>query len=134
VYNIDEILEQLIQQLSVTVVVAEAKDFTGSVNNRLTRRHKLWIKGDNIMVAGEHATIGVYFRSEGGHGFAKIEIDELVGNEQNQVVVIVPKDLPKGSYSLEIITHFDGTGVLLDTPQRKQIKGGLRPTGFVPPR
>jgi hypothetical protein len=84
---------------------------TDSVNSVLTPNNMVHIMGHKIKVEGEGAEVGVWFvcQKDG----VRVKISERLGvNRSSEVVGLVPS-LTAGTYKLEVVTRFTGSGVLL---------------------
>ena len=84
---------------------------TGSVNELLTPGRNLKIQGTKIKVVGENPAIGIFFVNTVTNARTKVDTSDMVVNNPSELIVLIPT-LPVGSYKLEVVTQYRGTGLL----------------------
>jgi hypothetical protein len=90
--------------------IAQAVDIkTGSVNDHLTPNRNLRILGNKLKIAGENEDVGVYFVPQDGGERVKVDPSDVVKNDPSEVMVHTPA-LPAGTYTVEVVTQFTGSG------------------------
>jgi hypothetical protein len=82
---------------------------TGSVNDLLTPNRNLKISGSKIKIIGEKEANGVYFVNQETQERMKVDTSDIVTNNPSELIVVIPA-LAAGSYQLELITQFSGSG------------------------
>ena len=92
---------------------------TESLNSALTPGNMVHILGHKIKVEGEDPACGVWFVNQADQSRAKIT-EHLGINRSAELFGLIPA-LAAGTYKLEIVTQFTGSGVLLKEP--RTIKG-----------
>jgi hypothetical protein len=107
-------------------------NLNGSKDKRMTRGQKHTIHGSGILIAGDDHRNGVLFVNEKTGDETPIGIRAIATNIEESVAVYVPMFLPPGSYSLYIVTQYDGTPNGLEKPIRFKVASKLRPSGAVP--
>jgi hypothetical protein len=107
--NIEVEILGVAEASSVILQVTDVK--SGSVNDLLTPGRNLKIVGSKIKVAGEDASVGVFFVNTATDARTIVEESDLVTNNPSEVIVVIPA-LPAGAYRLEIATHFTGSYLL----------------------
>jgi hypothetical protein len=92
---------------------------TESINSVLTPGNMVHILGHKIKVEGGDPAIGVWFVNQADQ--ARTQITEHLGiNRSTELFGLIPA-LTAGTYKVEIVTLFTGSGVLLKEP--RTIKG-----------
>ncbi|MDR2509786.1 MAG: DUF4469 domain-containing protein, partial [Spirochaetaceae bacterium] len=96
---------------------------TGSLNSALTPGNMIRIQGHKIKVEGEGAEVGVWFVSQADG--ARVKITEHLGiNRSAEIFGLIPA-LTAGSYKLEVVTQFTGSGVLLKEARTIALEAAL---------
>ncbi len=112
------VLKKVLDSISVEKVAAadpmphllEVKDaVSGTLNNVITAGGVVEIVGSLLKITGEHAENGVYFVDAHKTPY---KVVTLVANKPACLIVMVPT-LPKGTYTLEVRTQFNGSGTAL---------------------
>lgn len=89
--------------------IVEVKDsVSGKVNETLTPSGVVEIFGTNIKIDGKDMSCGLYFVPTTG---AETKAVTLVQNKPSAIIAIVPA-LPKGKYTVKIVTQYSGGGML----------------------
>jgi len=90
---------------------------SGSINDLITPFRNLRISGSKIKIAGDSPDNGIYFVNMDTQFRTKVEQDEIVNNNPSELLIVIP-ELPQGSYRLEVVTQFSGSGgVTLKEPR-----------------
>lgn len=89
---------------------------TGALNSFLTPGKALRINGEKIKVAGGHPDVGVWFVSEASGERFRVDNDEFITNNPSELAVMIP-GLAAGTYTLEVVTQFNGGGSPLKNPR-----------------
>ena len=95
--------------------IREVKDtISGKVNECLTARGVVEVRGYNIKIEGEDPACGLWFVAENG---ATAKAEAFVENKPSKVFAIIPNlDAANGAYKVKIVTQSSGGGgVLLKT-------------------
>ena len=98
--------------------IAEVLDArTRSVNDQLTPGRNAKISGGKLKVEGDDPSCGVYFVNDTDGTRVKVDAADIVENFNTYLLIIIPA-LAAGSYRLEVITQFTGSGgKFLKTPR-----------------
>lgn len=88
---------------------------TNSVNDKLTPNRNLKIKGYKVKLAGDNATVGVYFVNQTTGERTKVDSTDMVNNNPSELVIVIP-ELVAGTYKVEVTSQFSGA-VLLKEPR-----------------
>jgi hypothetical protein len=89
---------------------------TGSVNDLLTPGRNAKIAGGKLKVEGDDPSCGVYFVNQADGTRVKVEAADIVENAPAHLLIIVPA-LVAGTYQLEAITQYGGSGKPLKAPR-----------------
>lgn len=100
-------------------------------NGSITPGKYIRIEGERIKVVGEDGVVGVFFVSADGSKTFTAETP-YIQNEPKCIVACVPANLADGSYTLQIVTQFSQSNLLLkesrtlvyDTPLQVGNSGG----------
>ncbi|WP_346985864.1 DNA-binding domain-containing protein [Chryseobacterium sp. POE27] len=109
--NIEVNILGVAESSAVILQVTDVK--SGSVNDLLTPGRNLKIVGSKIKVAGEDASIGVFFVDATTQARTKVDSSDIVTNNPSEVMVVIPT-LPAGTYNLEVVTQYGGGTLLKD--------------------
>jgi DNA-binding domain/Domain of unknown function (DUF4469) with IG-like fold len=109
--NIEVNILGVAESSAVILQVTDVK--SGSVNDLLTPGRNLKIIGSKIKVAGEDASIGVFFVDATTQARTKVDPSDIVTNNPSEVMVVIPT-LPAGTYNLEVVTQYGGGTLLKD--------------------
>lgn len=121
----DKVLREAIAETSVKILgekgaaayILGAQDTaTRATDGSATPGRTFRLKGKNIRVTGDDESVGVYLIDSDGTK-TKLDMDRIVTNNPSQVIVLLPSDLAEGSYELQIVTQYSGTGRLLKAPR-----------------
>jgi len=98
--------------------IAQATDVkTGSINDMLTPNRNLRINGAKLKIAGENAANGVWFVNQDTKERTRVDDTDMVTNNPSELVIVIP-ELTAGSWLLEVVTQFSGSGgVTLKEPR-----------------
>ncbi|MGE4513613.1 MAG: DNA-binding domain-containing protein [Chryseobacterium sp.] len=107
--NIEVEILGVAESSAVILQVTDVK--SGSVNDLLTPGRNLKIVGSKIKVAGEDASVGIYFVDAASQARTKVDPTDIVTNNPSEVIVVIP-ELPSGNYNLEIVTQFTDSSML----------------------
>lgn len=88
---------------------------TGLTNGTITIGDDILIAGDKIRVIGDDPGIGVFFVNEEGTSVPVTR--RFTQNDPKSVLARVPADLPKGTYTLRVVTQYSNTSTLLKEPR-----------------
>ncbi|MDR3268633.1 MAG: DUF4469 domain-containing protein [Tannerella sp.] len=98
--------------------IVEVKDIvSGSVNDRLTPGGVIEIRGNRLKFIDASPTNGIFLLREGA---ADIRLTVIVENKPGRLIAMLPSDLLKGAYALEVRTNYSQGG----THESKQLKTG----------
>lgn len=94
-------------------VILEVKDsVSGKTNEVLTPGGVAEIHGNNIKIAGDDASCGLWFVPSTGEA---LKAGVLVQNKPSAIIAMIPS-LPAGTYTVKVITQYSG-GSLLKSPR-----------------
>lgn len=95
--------------------IAQVTDVkSDTVNDLLTPDRNLRISGYKIKLAGDDASVGVYFHNLDTNTSTKVDASDIVTNNPSELIVVTPA-LASGEYQLEIITQYGVSTVLKET-------------------
>lgn len=86
---------------------------TGEINTQLTSASAAVINGSNIKVAGDDASIGVFFTKTGG---TAQKSPLLIHNNPSELTAMLPA-LEDGEYTLSIVTQYGSSNKLVKEPR-----------------
>jgi len=121
-FNQGDALRKEIQNIEVDILgvadtgitITQVTDMkTGSVNDKLTANRNLKIKGYKLKLAGDNATVGVYFVNQTTGERTKVDADEVVTNNPSELMIVTPA-LASGTYTLEVASQFTNSSLLKD--------------------
>jgi hypothetical protein len=92
--------------------VTDVKNDT--VNDQLTPDRNLRISGYKIKLAGDDASVGVYFHNLDTNTSTQVDASDIVTNNPSELIVVIPA-LASGEYQLEIITQYAVGSTLKET-------------------
>ncbi|SEM73269.1 protein of unknown function [Chryseobacterium taichungense] len=101
--NIEVNILGVAEASAVILQVTDVK--SGSVNDLLTPGRNLKIMGSKIKVAGDDASVGIFFVDTATQERTKVEQSDIVTNNPSEVMVVIPA-LAAGTYNLEVVTQF----------------------------
>ncbi|SEM14983.1 protein of unknown function [Chryseobacterium taichungense] len=110
--NIEVNILGVAEASAVILQVTDVK--SGSVNDLLTPGRNLKIMGSKIKVAGDDASVGIYFVDTATQGRTKVEQSDIVTNNPSEVMVVIPA-LAAGSYIIEVLTQYSGSQTLKES-------------------
>jgi hypothetical protein len=94
--------------------IQEVKDsVSGTVNEKLTKKGVLEVRGYNLKIEGTDATCGLWFVSDNG---TETKADVLVENKPSRIIAMIP-DLPDGGCQIKVVTQYIGNGKFSKTPK-----------------
>jgi len=85
--------------------------YSGSINDRITPRRNLKIKGRQLKIAGDNADNGLFFINANTQVRIAVDANDIIINRALELVILTP-DLPAGQYHLELITQYSRSGLL----------------------
>jgi hypothetical protein len=86
--------------------VSDAK--SGTVNEKITPGHNIIIEGRKIAISGDDPSVGLYFNNTTTGERVKASSEDITVNKPSGLIVHVPA-LSPGEYTLEIVTHYNGS-------------------------
>jgi len=96
-------------------IIQEVKDsISGKVNEILTPRGVVEIRGYNLKIEGDDKVCGLWFVSDNGKEF---KAETLIENKPSRIMAMIPA-LEKGVYQVKIVSQFTGSVRLLKTPKQ----------------
>jgi len=122
----------VVARIVAIVVVAVVRDFSGSKNNRITRKQRMSIEMDDLVVENDNPYIGVYFVPTKKGAPCWVKKGKLKENKPGLISFDVPGNLLDGTYNLDVVTQYDGGGKILNDPKRITVAKNLRVSGSVP--
>jgi hypothetical protein len=99
--------------IATIAIIAVTDVKTGSINHLITPGRNLRITGQKLKQAGEQA--GVYFINQAYSSRTQVDPSDIALNHPGELLIVTP-GLPSGTYKLEVVTQYCGTGKLLKTP------------------
>ena len=109
-----EVLGMLPEVMYITRVVnmhSRVSDCT------LTRGRNAAVEGSYIKIAGGEPSVGVYLTNVETGSEIKLESDFLVTNEPSKLLLLIPAEMPAGTYRLKAVTQFTGANKMLKAPR-----------------
>jgi hypothetical protein len=98
--------------------IVEVKDsVSGSINEHLTPGGVVEIFGTRLKFIATEATNGVYLKSVVG---GEYKLSVIVENKPGRLIMMIPADLPTGTYTLEVRSNWSPGG----SHEGKQLKVG----------
>lgn len=89
---------------------------TLKTNGSITPGKYIRIEGERIKVVGDDGVVGVFFVSADGSKTFPAETP-YIQNDPKCIVACVPSDLADGSYTLQVVTQFSQSNLLLKEPR-----------------
>ncbi|MGE4514796.1 MAG: DNA-binding domain-containing protein [Chryseobacterium sp.] len=112
--NIEVDILGVAEASSVILQVTDMK--SGSVNDLLTPGRNLKIVGSKIKIAGDDASVGIYFVDATTQARTQVDTSDIVTNNPSEVMVVIPA-LAAGTYNLEVVTQFSKNSAFLKEPR-----------------
>ena len=81
----------------------------------LTRGRNVTVEGSHLKVVGDDPYAGVYLINDETGNEIKLEDDLLVVNEPSKLLLLIPAEMPTGTYRLKVVTQY--------TAGNKRLKG-----------
>ena len=106
------------QGMQVVPEITNVIDKNSNEENCLTPGGILIIKGQNIAIAGENESVGVYFENmEDNQDFVKLTEKDFAENTSKKIICIVPQSLNKNTiYKIRLVTQYSKNGHLRTKP------------------
>lgn len=115
--EIPNIEVQILGVADASAAIVQVTDVkSSSVNDLLTPNRNLKISGNKIKVAGDDKANGVFFVETTTNTRTAVEPSDIVTNNPSEVIIVIPT-LAKGKYTIEIVTQFAGSSILLKEPR-----------------
>ncbi|MDR1400470.1 MAG: DUF4469 domain-containing protein [Treponema sp.] len=93
--------------------IAQVTDIrTSSINDVLTPGRNARITGSKLKIVGMEAACGVYFVNTATQERFKVDVADIVENQNAHLLVIIPT-LVAGTYKLEVTTQYSGNKIPL---------------------
>ena len=94
--------------------IQEVKDsVSGTVNERLTARGVVEVRGYNLKIDGDDPTCGLWFVSAGGQ---ETRAEVIIENKPSRIIAMIPA-LSGGNYQVKVVTQYSGGGKFLLIPK-----------------
>jgi hypothetical protein len=94
--------------------IQEVRDsISNTVNEKLTRRGVVELRGYNLKIDGSDSSCGLWFVSDSG---AATKAEVLIENKPSRMIAMIP-DLPNGNYQVKVVTQYANGMKLLKTPK-----------------
>lgn len=74
------------------------------------------ISGKNIKVVGSHPSVGIELINENGNNI-RIAESKIIVNNPSKLILLLPNNLPEGTYTLVITTQYSRGSALLKNPR-----------------
>ena len=74
------------------------------------------ILGKNIKVVGSHPSVGIELINKNGNNI-RIAENKIIVNKPSKLILLLPNDLPEGTYTLVITTQYSPGSTLLKNPR-----------------
>ena len=74
------------------------------------------ILGENIKVVGSHPSVGIELISEDGDNI-QIAKEQIIVNRPSKLIMLLPDNLPEGTYTLMITTQYSRSSTMLKKPK-----------------
>ncbi len=115
-------IEILGEQGSPMALLGITDKATGSTDGSLTKGKNAELRGTCLKIAGNHADCGVAFTHLDTGQKIKLGMDDVAINEPARLLILVPKDLPTGSYELSVTTQSSTGSKLLKEPRTETLR------------
>ena len=115
-------IEILGEQGSPMALLGITDKATGSTDGSLTKGKNAELRRTCIKIAGDHADCGVAFTHIDTGQKIKLGMDDVAINEPARLLILVPKDLPTGSYELSVTTQSSTGSKLLKEPRTETLR------------
>ncbi|MDR2194363.1 MAG: DUF4469 domain-containing protein [Treponema sp.] len=116
--------------ISGTVITGVTDIKSGSVNEKLTPGRNVKLSGVKLKIAGNDASVGLYFVPVAGDP-VKVDPSDIVVNNPSEIIAVIP-ELSAGAYRVKIITQY-GAGKALKTPHTFTFEKELTVSSPEPP-
>ena len=94
--------------------IQEVKDsVSGTVNEILTSKGVVELRGFNLKIEGDDLTCGLWFTVNGQDFKAAV----LIENKPSKIIAMIP-ELPAGECTVKVATRYTGSGTLLKAPKQ----------------
>ena len=94
--------------------IQEVKDsVSATVNERLTARGVVEVRGYNLKIDGNDPACGLWFVNETGE---ETKADIVVENKPSKIIAIIP-DLKAGKWQVKVVTQYTGSGTMVKAPK-----------------
>jgi hypothetical protein len=94
--------------------IQEVRDsVSGTVNERLTARGVVEVRGYNLKIDGDNAACGLWFVAGNGQ---ETKAEVVIENKPSKIIALIP-DLSAGNYQMKVATQYTGSSKLLKTPK-----------------
>ena len=94
--------------------IQEVKDsVSGTVNDRLTSKGVVEVRGYNLKIDGDDPSCGLWFVAENG---SETKATVIIDNKPSKVIAMIP-ELTSGSYQVKVATQYSGGGRFLLAPK-----------------
>lgn len=80
--------------------------YTGNVDSTITRNRNLCIEGDRLKIVGDDAACGVYLTNSTDDTSTQITGNDIIINEPQRLIIIVPENLTSGQYTVSVTTQY----------------------------
>jgi len=95
--------------------IQEVKDsVSGKVNEIITRRGVVEVRGYNLKIEGDNPSCGLWFISEKGDEKKAVVIIE---NKPSRILAMVP-ELDGERFQIKVATQYTGSGTMVKTPKQ----------------
>ena len=109
-----EVLGMMPDAMYITQVI----NMQSRVNDStLTRGRNATVEGSYIKIVGDDASIGVYLINDETGEDIKLASDLLVTNEPSKLLLLIPAEMPTGTYRLKVVTQYTGGNKTLKAPR-----------------
>ena len=94
--------------------IQEVRDSVSrSVNEKLTARGVIELRGYNLKIDGDESSCGLWFVAENG---TETKAEVIIENKPSKIIAMIP-DLAAGKYQVKVATQFSGGGKFLLAPK-----------------
>jgi hypothetical protein len=98
---------------------------TSATDGSVTPGFNAEIKGAYIKLVGDNPTCGVSLRNLDTQDSIKLEASSIVLNEPSRLLLLIPADLPKGTYELSLTTQFAAGNKPLKQPRTATLNSNV---------
>lgn len=126
----DKVIREEIAQTNISILgekgsvmyILETEDRkTGLKDGTVTPGRNIFVRGANLKVIGNDASVGVTLTNTQSKAVVKLDEDMITKNNPSELTLLIPADLADGDYLLTIRTQFGTSNHQLKEPREVSI-------------